>query len=449
MKTTKLITVLFPLAVLYSSQAFAIAPVVPSAPSELSPLSASLIQGVWRGEFTVNEDKVPFNFEIQGDKLIVHNGTRRDTFPVRQQEDGKIFVGMNTYDAALIARIETDGRLVGEYTSLVPKLKSGALPFVAEAGKNWRFVEPGRDVVPKADLSGKWNIHSMTKDLGSNDQVALLKQEGNKLTGVILTVVGDSRELEGTVQGDQFYLSGFSGPSPFFVKGRITDNGGLEGAISLGIYRTIKIEGVKRETDLPDPYKLTYLKDGRKTIDFSFPDLNGKLVSPHDDKYKGKVTIIEIIGTWCPNCTDQTRFLSPWFTANKDRGVEAIAVGFEQQDNFDYAKKTLGKLKDFFAIDYDIVFGGIADKKIATQKLDGLNFMAAFPTTIILDRKGEVREIYTGYTGTITGKYYEEYVSKFNKLLDELIAEPNPYEGKTASNALPEATLVAANIVNP
>ncbi len=410
-----------------SVSAFASAPVVPSAPT-LSTLTAPLKQGIWRGEFTVNEDKVPFNFEIKGDQLTVRNGTRRDTFPIRQQEDGKLFVGMNTYDAALIARVESDGRLVGEYTSLVPKLKSGALPFVAEAGQDWRFVAPGKDVAPKANLSGKWNIRSVTKDLGSNDQVALLKQEGNKLTGVIMTVVGDSRELEGTVQGDEFFLSGFSGPSPFFVKGKITESGDLDGAISLGIYRTIKIAGVKRETELPDPYKLTYLKEGQKTIDFSFPDLNGKPVSPHDDKYKGKVTIVEIIGTWCPNCTDQTRFLAPWFAANKHRGVEAIAIGFEQQDNFEYAQKTLGKLKDFFDIKYDIVFGGIADKKVATQKLAGLNYMAAFPTTIVLDRKGEVREIYTGYTGTITGDYYKEYVAKFNKLLDELIAEPNPYD---------------------
>ena len=84
---------------------------------------------------------------------------------------------------------------------------------------------------------------------------------------------------------------------------------------------------------------------------------------------------------------------------------EAIAIGFEQQDNFDYAKKTLGKLKDFFAIDYDIVFGGIADKKIATQKLDGLNFMAARsrPPSFSIAR-GEVRQIFTGYTGTITGE---------------------------------------------
>jgi hypothetical protein len=54
--------------------------------------------------------------------------------------------------------------------------------------------------------------------------------------------------------------------------------------------------------------------------------------------------------------------------------------------------------------------------------------MAAFPTTLIIDRKGEVREIYTGYTGTITGEYYEQYVTKFNALLDELLAEPNPYQ---------------------
>lgn len=176
-------------------------------------------------------------------------------------------------------------------------------------------------------------------------------------------------------------------------------------------------------------------KEGYKTLNFSFPDLNDNLVSIKDDKYKGKVTIVEIIGTWCPNCTDQTRFLAPWFSANKNRGVEAIAIGFEQKDDLEYAKYTLGKLKSYFNIEYDIVFGGIADKKVATQKLQGLNYMAAFPTTIIFDRKGEVREIYTGYTGEITGKYFKDYVKKFNKTLDELIAEPNPFENNTINKS--------------
>ena len=122
----------------------------------------------------------------------------------------------------------------------------------------------------------------------------------------------------------------------------------------------------------------------------------------------------------------KTVFLSPWFKKNQKRGVEAIAIGFEQKDDLEYAKYTLGKLRDKYGITYDILFGGIADKKVVAEKLPALNKFIAFPTTIIIDRKGEVREIYTGYTGTVTGKYFNEYEAKFNKVLDELIAEPVP-----------------------
>jgi peroxiredoxin len=261
-----------------------------------------------------------------------------------------------------------------------------------------------------------------------------LKQEGNKLTGVIMSTVGDSRELEGTIQGDEFFLSGFTGPSPYFVKGKISNNNEITGQIGLGIYRNQKFEGTREEKiELPDPYKLTYLKPGYSKLDFTFPDLNGKPVSLSDDKYKGKVVIVEIIGTWCPNCTDQTRFLAPWYRDNKQRGVEVIAIGFEQKDDLEYAKRTLGKLKSFFNIEYDVVFGGIADKKVATEKLKALNYMAAFPTTIVIDRKGDVREIYTGYTGEITGKYYQDYVKNFNQLMDGLLSEANPYTNAKAS----------------
>jgi peroxiredoxin len=394
-------------------------------------------QGIWRGEFTINENSLPFNFEVklgapENATLTLLNGTRRDDFKIDFIGKDSIYVKMNTYDAALVAKIEDSGKLVGAYRSLVPTIKGADLPFVAQAGKSYRFVEPGKDVAPKANLTGKWSISIASKDPVPN-RVAILKQEGNKITGVIMSTVGDSRELEGTVQGDEFTLSGFTGPSPYLVKGKINSKKEIVGEIGLGIYRNQKFSGVREnKTELPDPYKLTYLKPGYTKLDFTFPNLDGKLVSLSDEKYKGKVNVIEIIGTWCPNCTDQTRFLAPWFKANKQRGVEIIAIGFEQKDDLAYAKYTLGKLKDFFDIEYDILFGGIADKKVATEKLGALNYMAAFPTTIVIDRKGEVREIYTGYTGEITGKYYKEYVKKFNKLMDKLIAEPNPYEGEAS-----------------
>jgi peroxiredoxin len=407
-------------------------------------------EGVWRGEFIVDGDPIPFNFEVKGKdakdaQFTLLNGTRRDLFEVERVSDDTISVPMNTYDAALLIKIVDGKTLTGEYQDLVPNRKGARnLPFRAEHGKRWRFVEPGKEVAPEADLSGKWAIRQADKstiNVGGRQethaqeianrrgQVALLRQDGNRLTGVFMTSVGDSRELEGTIQGNRFYLSHFSGPSPRLIKGTLDEDGNIQGASGSGIYNVVKFEGRKDpNAELADPYRLTFLKDGQTRIDFTFPDLEGKPVSLGDDKYKGKVVIVEVIGTWCPNCTDQTRFLAPWFKENQKRGVEAIAIAFEQEDDFAYFQKTLGKLKSFFDIRYDLVFGGIADKKVATEKLKGLNYMAAFPTTIIIDRRGEVREIYTGFTGPVTGKYYDDYVVKFNELLDTLIAEPNPFE---------------------
>ncbi|MBB6269874.1 peroxiredoxin [Pedobacter cryoconitis] len=397
-------------------------------------------EGIWRGVFTVSESQVPFNFEFKGNDpknalLTLINGSRRDEFHVERRGVDSIYVKMNTYDAALVAKIEDNGTLTGEYRSLVPGFRGNSLPFTAEHGKNYRFVEPGKDVAPTHNISGKWEIKTYTKE-AVPASIALLKQTGNKLTGVIMTVVGDTRELEGTVQGDEFELSGFTGPSPFIVKGKINDDNSITGEQGFGIYKNLKFDGLRNEkAELPDPYKLTFLKPGYKKLDFTFPDLKGQNVSLSDDKYKGKVVIIETIGTWCPNCTDQTVFLAPWFKKNQKRGVEAIAIGFEQKDDLEYAQYTLGKLKEKYGITYDILFGGIADKKIVAEKLPALNKFVAFPTTIIIDRKGDVREIYTGYTGTVTGKYYEEYEKKFNKVLDELIAEPVPQLTAAVTNA--------------
>lgn len=397
-------------------------------------------EGIWRGVFTVSESQVPFNFEFKSKDsknalLTLINGSRRDEFHVERRGADSIYVKMNTYDAALVAKIEDNGTLTGEYRSLVPGFRGNSLPFIAEYGKSYRFVEPGKEIAPKHNISGKWEIKTYTKE-AVPASIALLKQSGNKLTGVIMTVVGDTRELEGTVQGDEFELSGFTGPSPFIVKGKINDDNSITGEQGFGIYKNLKFDGLRNEkAELPDPYKLTFLKEGYKKLDFTFPDLKGQQVSLSDDKYKGKVVIVETIGTWCPNCTDQTVFLAPWFKKNQKRGVEAIAIGFEQKDDLEYAKYTLGKLKEKYGITYDILFGGIADKKIVAEKLPALNKFVAFPTTIIIDRKGDVREIYTGYTGTVTGKYYEEYEKKFNKVLDELIAEPVPQLAVAATAA--------------
>jgi len=119
-------------------------------------------EGVWRGEFTIDGDPIPFNFEVKGKRaqdatFTLLNGTRTDRFKVTPREDGIFSVRMNTYDAVLEGKVSEDGKhLVGQYKDLVPS-RNGArnLAFTAEQGAAWRFVKPGQDEAPAADLSGK------------------------------------------------------------------------------------------------------------------------------------------------------------------------------------------------------------------------------------------------------------------------------------------------------
>lgn len=386
-------------------------------------------EGNWRGVFKVGELDVPFNFEVKkktGDELVLTaiNGDRRDDFNVKYITPDSLLVTLNTFEAGLFAKIENDGSLTGVHKSLVPGA-GRVIPFTANAGQSYRFVEPGKEIKPAANITGKWLI-KIKSDKAAADRVAVFEQKGNKLNGIILSITGDSRELQGDVQGDEFVLSGFTGSGPSYVKGKIIDGKSIEGAIGAGA-NPIRFSGIKDDkAALADAYALTFLKPGYDKLDFTFPDLNGKQVSLSDEKYKGKVVIIELLGTWCPNCIDQVQFMAPWYKENKHLGVEAIGLAFEAKDDYEFAKRTLTKLKNRYDIQYDLLFAGKADKDVVAQKLVALKEFLAFPTTIIVGRDGKVKEIHTGFSGKGTGQFYDDYVKKWNEDLAKLVAEPLP-----------------------
>jgi len=172
---------------------------------------------------------------------------------------------------------------------------------------------------------------------------------------------------------------------------------------------------------LPDPYGLTSLKDGYTSFDFSFPDLDGHLLSLHDKKFSNKVVIVTIGGTWCPNCIDETAFLAPWYVANHSRGIEIVSIQYERQTDSAYVRKVLTRFRKKYNIQYDQVFGGLADKQKVAASLPALNTFLAFPTTLIIDRKGRVARIHTGYSGPATGKYYQQFVKEFNDEVNSLV----------------------------
>ena len=174
---------------------------------------------------------------------------------------------------------------------------------------------------------------------------------------------------------------------------------------------------------LADPYSFSKLKEGYSSIDFTFPNPDNVPVSLSDPKYKGKVVIVTILGSWCPNCLDEAAFLAPWYIRNKDRGVEIIGLAFERKNDFEFAKRTLTRLKSRFDIRYELLFAGLAGTESASKALPALTGISAFPSSIFIDKKGNVRKVHSGFSGPATGKYYQEFQAEFNALVDELLAE--------------------------
>ncbi len=174
---------------------------------------------------------------------------------------------------------------------------------------------------------------------------------------------------------------------------------------------------------LPDADKLTFLKDGYDAISFTFKNADGKSISLSDEKYKNKVVLIQIMGSWCPNCIDETNYLVPFYNAHKYQGLEGIGLCYERSENVDVSAKNVLNLKNRLNIPYQLLIAGTNKKGEVNKSLPMLNNFLAFPTLIVVDKKGKVRKIHTGYSGPATGKHYIEFKSEFEEFIKKLMLE--------------------------
>ena len=163
----------------------------------------------------------------------------------------------------------------------------------------------------------------------------------------------------------------------------------------------------------------------KEPLKFSFPDLNGEIISVGDNRFRNKVLVIQLMGSWCSNCMDETGFLSDFYQKNKKRGIEIIGLAYEYSTDTSRSRKSLQKFQKRFHIEYPVLITGVtASDSLRTHKtLPQLQKMDNFPTTLFLDKSGRVRVIDSGFNGPATGEHYTEQIRKFNAIVDELLSE--------------------------
>jgi thiol-disulfide isomerase/thioredoxin len=369
--------------------------------------------------------ELPFGLDLeQKDSQVIGylvNGPERLLLREVKIAGSHLEIRMPGYENLLSADADGD-QLKGEIFLVKLGGKNQHVPLHASLGENYRFfANPATD---NADVSGRWAVNFIDDGGAAEVAVGEFSQSHDVISGTFLTTTGDHRFLAGQVKGDEVYLSTFDGAHVFLYKAKIATDGKLTGDFWSGLAFHEKWTA-KRDAgaQLPDAYGLTAMRAGVKRFDFAFPDLSGKTVSSGDPQFHGKVLIVALAGSWCPNCHDEAAFLAPLYKDYRGKGLEIVSLMFEHFGDFPQAAEATQRFRQHYGIEYTTLIAGVSNKDEAAKKLPMLQSFVAFPTTIFIDRKGNVRKIHTGYSGPATGDHYIQFVSEVKSTLDQLLAE--------------------------
>lgn len=380
------------------------------------------VSGPWRGEIEHLGGKLPFNFIVAKNKLDIRiqNGSEIANLGDAYFRADSLVIPFELYDSELVGSVRNGNSMQGYWQKKRNGKTLYRIPFQAQAGSKVRFKQTKPASV---EVSGKYSADFWSDESNHSPGVLILHQKGNQVTGTVLKTSGDYRFLQGNVHGDSLLLSYFDGSGIMQFRSKVNGKQ-IDGQFFSGLAGKRNFEATKDDkASLPDLKKLTFLKPGFDRLNFSLPTPAGKMISLQDERYKNKVVIIELMGSWCPNCLDESRFLAPYYKKMKDQGVEVIGLAFEYSPELSISGPKIENFKKRIGVNYEILFAGQPNDETIAQVLPMLHKINGYPTTFILDKSGKVREIHTGFSGPGTGVYYTDWIHEFEQTVQSLLHE--------------------------
>ncbi|HWF10976.1 MAG TPA: TlpA disulfide reductase family protein [Bryobacteraceae bacterium] len=378
------------------------------------------IAGLWDATITWNDAEIPFKLEISGSGSNVKgwffNGDDREISNSGTFENGSLILNFDSYLAKLTATVK-DGALDGEYGPMLKKMSH--IHAVRATAKSKADPNP-------PSIAGQWDLNGINSSKGEKAWRLILRQNGGDIQGAILRVDGDTGTLTGSYKDGKFVLSHFSGARPALMIIQPERDGTMQVKLS-ALHGFSDMKAVRpeeaRAKGLPEPTDAdehTSVKDPNQPFPFSFPDLNGKIVSNTDGRFRGKVVLINITGSWCPNCHDEAPFLAAMYDKYHAQGLEVVALSFEEADQLKNPTRLRAFIKEY-GIKYTVLLGG--ETETAKEKLTQAVNWDAWPTTFFVGRDGLVRGVHAGFPGPASGVLYKKETEEFTAKVEKLLAE--------------------------
>jgi thiol-disulfide isomerase/thioredoxin len=425
--------------------------------------SDAAIDGRWDASLNNRGTVVPFRIDISGSgstlKGTFYNGFQPyDGTTSAKFEDGKLVLNVEHYLTTITASLK-DGQLVGK---VVTQSRASNYDYGFQAT---RHVESRTVATNVPKIAGSWEIplESPTSK-GEKAFRFIVQQRGDEVAASILRVDGDTGAYSGTYKDGKWVLSHFDGSRPGVIEVTANPDGTLQvlqntnrpaasqDANKSGSYQTASLAvnkkadaeepvdsryttkltayrtEVARAKGLPEPENYsthTRVRDSKEKFTFNFPDVNGKLVSNEDPRFKNKVVLAIVTGTWCPNCHDEAQYLVELDKKYRDKGLAIVALDFEEPEQQGSLERERAFVKQY-GVDYTYLIAG-APAEMWEKVPQAVN-LNTWPATIFIDRDGLVKGIHSGFASPASGEFNNQLKQEFIAKIEQLLAEQSSHQ---------------------
>ena len=376
--------------------------------------SEKLELGDYVGRLEVENNKyLPFNFSVTNDStLVVQNSSEIVDFSIVYSKDS-IFIKSKVFEG-FIKGVLVENKINGFFT--IESLDR-SVPFSSYKSNNRFNIDFDEN---KKLILNRWKFTFNPNKDNASFSVGIFNSIGeNEISATFRTTTGDYGYMHGGYKENKIVLSTFNGSRAYLFEAEMNKDS-IEGVMYAGNHSKTIVKGVlDNDFELSNEYSLTSLKGKNQKFDFSFENTLGKLISIDDKFYDGKSMVVQLMGSWCSNCLDESKFYVDYMNKNELKDIEFVALAFEYAKTKDNALNSIRKLKKQLGINYPILLAqyGSSDKSRALEKFPMLNKIISYPTTIFLDKNKDVIKIHTGFNGPATGEKYTEFINEFNSTI--------------------------------
>ncbi len=396
---------------------------------------AKSLEGRWDATVIINNTVIPFRLDLSGSGSKFTGSLFNGDIPVTPTssriENGAIVLNFEHYLTKITATLkdgELDGEVEGRFGDRDRYLSSS--PFHAT-----RHVAATVTSAKVPSIAGLWEI-PYDSPKGEKAWRLIVRQTGAEVSAAILRIDGDTGALTGTFNDGKFVLSHFDGSRPFLIEVTPSPDGTLELALSGSRANTFVAyrPEVARAKGLPEPDNFnthTSVRDPNEPFNFSFPDVDGKVLSNNDPKFKGKVVLAIVTGTWCPNCHDEAQYLVQLYKKYRDQGLEIVALDFEEPEQQDQLSRVRAFVKKY-GVEYTYLIAG-APVEMWEKVPQAVN-LNTWPATFFVGRDGRVKSIHAGFAAPASGEFNQQLKAEFTSTIERLLAEKAPQEPVTTAS---------------